>query len=99
MRRDVPSVEWLGRITEAEKARRFRGATIACFPSTEGESFGVVLLEAMAAGSGVVASDLTGYRHVARAEREARARARPATQLRCATRSGASSMTPALRRR
>jgi phosphatidylinositol alpha-mannosyltransferase len=69
--RGIPSVTWLGRITEAEKARRFRGASIACFPSTEGESFGVVLLEAMAAGSAIVASDLTGYRHVARADREA----------------------------
>jgi phosphatidylinositol alpha-mannosyltransferase len=70
-RREIPSVTWLGRITEGEKARRFRGATIACFPSTEGESFGVVLLEAMAAGTPTVASDLTGYRHVARADREA----------------------------
>lgn len=71
VRREIPSVTWLGRITEAEKARRFRGASIACFPSTEGESFGVVLLEAMAAGSAIVASDLTGYSHVARADREA----------------------------
>jgi phosphatidyl-myo-inositol alpha-mannosyltransferase len=64
-------VEWLGTISEEEKARRLRAATVACFPSIEGESFGVVLLEAMAAGAAVVASDLTGYRDVARAEREA----------------------------
>lgn len=70
-RREIPSITWLGRITELEKARRLRGASIACFPSTEGESFGVVLLEAMAAGSAIVASDLTGYCHVARADREA----------------------------
>lgn len=70
--RGVPGVEWLGRITEAEKARRLRGAAIACFPSIEGESFGVVLLEAMAAGTAVVASDLTGYRAVARTGDEAR---------------------------
>lgn len=70
--RAVPGVEWLGRITEDEKARRLRGATIACFPSIEGESFGVVLLEAMAAGTAVVASDLTGYRAVARTGDEAR---------------------------
>ena len=38
-------------MTEQEKARRLRGATVACFPSIEGESFGVVLLEAMAAGT------------------------------------------------
>jgi phosphatidylinositol alpha-mannosyltransferase len=57
-------IEWLGVIDEGEKARRLRGATVACFPSIEGESFGVVLLEAMAAGAAVVASDLTGYRDV-----------------------------------
>jgi phosphatidylinositol alpha-mannosyltransferase len=65
-RRDLPRVTWLGRVTEEVKARRLRGATVACFPSIEGESFGVVLLEAMAAGTPVVASDLTGYRNVAR---------------------------------
>lgn len=69
--RGVPAVHWLGRVSEGEKARRLRGATVACFPSIEGESFGVVLLEAMAAGTALVASDLTGYRHVARDDREA----------------------------
>jgi len=66
--RHVPKVEWLGRVSETEKAARLRGATIVCAPSTEGESFGVVLLEAMAAGTAVVASDLTGYRAVARGD-------------------------------
>jgi phosphatidylinositol alpha-mannosyltransferase len=70
--RAVPGVDWLGRVTESDKARRLRGAAIACFPSIEGESFGVVLLEAMAAGTPVVASDLTGYRAVARTGDEAR---------------------------
>lgn len=69
--RRVPGVEWLGAVSDDEKARRLRGATVACFPSIEGESFGVVLLEAMAARTAVVASDLTGYRHVARPDREA----------------------------
>jgi len=66
------SVEWLGRISEDEKARRLRAATLACFPATEGESFGVVLLEAMASGAAVVASDIDGYRTVARDGIEAR---------------------------
>jgi phosphatidylinositol alpha-mannosyltransferase len=70
--RGVPHVEWLGRVSETEKAARLRGATIACAPSIEGESFGVVLLEAMAAGTAVIASDLTGYRAVARGDNEAR---------------------------
>ncbi len=86
--RRVPGVEWLGRVAEDEKARRLRGATVACFPSTDGESFGVVLLEAMAAGTAVVAADLVGYRTVARTGAEA-ALVPPAdpTALRAALRS------------
>jgi phosphatidylinositol alpha-mannosyltransferase len=64
-------VRWLGCVTEEEKQACLRGATIACFPAIEGESFGVVLLEAMAAGTAVVASDIDGYRTVSRADREA----------------------------
>jgi phosphatidylinositol alpha-mannosyltransferase len=62
---DDPRVEWLGRITDAEKLARLRGAAVFCAPSLHGESFGVVLLEAMAAGTPVVASALDGYRNVA----------------------------------
>ena len=69
--RNVPGVEWLGRIPDREKASRFRGAIIACFPSVASESFGVVLLEAMAAGAPAIASDIPGYRSVARPDREA----------------------------
>jgi phosphatidyl-myo-inositol alpha-mannosyltransferase len=69
--RRVPRVEWLGAISESEKASRLRGATVACFPSLEGESFGIVLLEAMASGAVVVATNIDGYRAVARADREA----------------------------
>jgi len=66
-----PRVEWLGRITDAEKASRLRGATVYCAPSLRGESFGVVLLEAMAAGAPIVCSDLPGYRKVVRAGTDA----------------------------
>lgn len=59
-------VEWLGRISDDELMRRLRGADVFCAPSLHGESFGVVLLESMAAETPVVASDLPGYRHVAR---------------------------------
>ncbi len=48
-----------------------RGADLFCAPSLHGESFGVVLLEAMAAGTALVASDLAGYANVARQGREA----------------------------
>ncbi|MFP5488745.1 MAG: glycosyltransferase family 4 protein [Acidimicrobiia bacterium] len=58
-------VEWLGRITDAERNARLRGAAVFCAPSLHGESFGVVLIEAMAAGTPVVASALDGYRNVA----------------------------------
>ena len=59
-------IEWLGSISEEEKARRLRGADVFCAPSLHSESFGVVLLEAMAAQTAIVASDLPGYRRVAR---------------------------------
>ena len=57
-------VEWLGRIDETEKVRRLRGASVMCAPSLRGESFGMILLEAMAAETPIVASDLPGYRKV-----------------------------------
>ena len=61
-----PRIEWLGRISDTEKLARIRGADIFCAPSLRGESFGVVLLEGMACGTPVVASDITGYARVAR---------------------------------
>ena len=66
-----PRIEWLGRLSDAEKAARMRGADVFCAPSLRGESFGVVLLEAMAAHTPVVASDLPGYRNVAVGDRDA----------------------------
>jgi phosphatidylinositol alpha-mannosyltransferase len=69
--RHVERVEWLGRVTDAELRQRLRGAAVFCAPSIGGESFGVVLLEAMAAGTPIVASDIDGYANVARADREA----------------------------
>lgn len=63
--REDARIRWLGRVSEAEKLARLRGATVFCAPSLGGESFGVVLIEAMAAGTPVVASALDGYRNVA----------------------------------
>jgi len=66
-----PAVEWLGAITDIERNARLRGATVLCAPSLHGESFGVVLLEGMAAGTPVVASAIEGYQNVARANVDA----------------------------
>lgn len=68
---DDERVEWLGRISDEEKLSRLRGADVFCAPSLHGESFGIVLLEGMAAHTPVVASDLPGYANVARADRDA----------------------------
>jgi phosphatidyl-myo-inositol alpha-mannosyltransferase len=61
-----PRLEWIGRVSDEEKRRRLRAADVFCAPSLRGESFGIVLLEAMAAGAVVVGGDLSGYRRVAR---------------------------------
>jgi phosphatidylinositol alpha-mannosyltransferase len=68
--RKVPNVEWLGMLSDDAVAARLRAATAFCAPALGGESFGMVLLEAMAAGAPIVASDIDGYRNVARPGRE-----------------------------
>ena len=62
---------WLGRISDAEKAMRLSQADVFCAPSLGGESFGVVLIEAMAAATPIVASALDGYLNVATNEVDA----------------------------
>jgi phosphatidylinositol alpha-mannosyltransferase len=63
---DVRGVDVLGRVSEEEKWRLLHEADLLCAPSLGGESFGMVLTEAFAAGTPVVASDIAGYRDVAR---------------------------------
>jgi phosphatidylinositol alpha-mannosyltransferase len=58
-------LHWLGLLGDEEVASRLAGADILCAPSLQGESFGMVLLEGMAAGCAVVASDIEGYRTAA----------------------------------
>ncbi len=59
------TIEMVGFVTEADKPRYYASADIAVFPSSGGESFGIVLLEAMANGrSAVLAGDNPGYRSV-----------------------------------
>ena len=62
--RGIRDVEFLGRVTDEEKVRYFASADIYCAPNTGQESFGIVLLEAMAAGVPIVASDIHGFKRV-----------------------------------
>jgi phosphatidylinositol alpha-mannosyltransferase len=68
--RGLQAVEFLGRVSDAEKAQLFRSVDVFASPATGGESFGIVLLEAMAAGAPIVASDIHGYKGVVRRDRE-----------------------------
>ncbi|PKQ17463.1 MAG: alpha-(1-2)-phosphatidylinositol mannosyltransferase, partial [Actinobacteria bacterium HGW-Actinobacteria-8] len=55
----------VGEVDEAQKASFMSSVDVYCAPNTGGESFGIVLVEAMAAGAAVVASDLVAFRDVA----------------------------------
>ena len=63
---DDRGVRALGKVAEDQKAEQLRRADVLCAPSLGGESFGMVLTEAFAAGTPVVASDIAGYRDVVR---------------------------------
>jgi len=60
--------EVLGELNEADKASFMSSVDVYCAPNLGGESFGIVLVEAMAAGAAVVASDLTAFKDVAHAQ-------------------------------
>ncbi|HEU5007136.1 MAG TPA: glycosyltransferase family 4 protein [Jatrophihabitantaceae bacterium] len=57
-------IELLGQVSDADKARLLRSVDLYCAPNTGQESFGVILLEAMAARTAVVASDIDAFRRV-----------------------------------
>jgi phosphatidyl-myo-inositol alpha-mannosyltransferase len=56
----------LGQVSDADKVRVYHSVDVFCAPNTGGESFGIVLAEAMAAGAPIVASDLDAFRQVLR---------------------------------
>ncbi|MBR7194855.1 glycosyltransferase family 4 protein [Gordonia sp. SCSIO 19800] len=55
---------FLGQVDDATKARALASADVYCAPNLGGESFGIVLVEAMAAGAAVIASSLNAFRRV-----------------------------------
>lgn len=66
---DIPAgaeanVRFLGFISDEDKARALRSVDVYVAPHTGGESFGIVLVEAMAAQASVLASDLPAFRRV-----------------------------------
>ncbi len=63
---DDRGVRVLGKVDDERKRLELASADLLCAPSLRGESFGMVLTEAFAAGTPVVASDISGYRDVVR---------------------------------
>ena len=63
---DMQGVRVLGKVDDETKERELEHADLLCAPSLRGESFGMVLTEAFAAGTPVVASNIPGYRDVVR---------------------------------
>jgi phosphatidyl-myo-inositol alpha-mannosyltransferase len=63
---DDRGVRVLGKVDDARKQEELARADVLCAPSLRGESFGMVLTEAFAAGTPVVAADIAGYRDVVR---------------------------------
>jgi len=57
-------VHLLGQVSEEDKARMLRSVDVYCAPNVGGESFGIILLEAMAGRAPIVASDLDAFRRV-----------------------------------
>jgi len=57
-------ITFLGLVSEEDKARMLRSVHLYVAPNTGGESFGMILTEALAAGTAVVASDLDAFRRV-----------------------------------
>lgn len=68
--REIPGINFVGRVSDEEKAAILGRADIYVAPNTGGESFGIVLVEAMAAGCSVVASNLEAFAAVCDAESE-----------------------------
>lgn len=69
--RGIDDVVFVGPVSDAEKVAYYQHADIFCAPNTGKESFGLVVVEAMASGTAVVASDIPGFAGVATHESDA----------------------------
>ena len=57
----IRNVDFIGQVSKEDLPRYFASSTIVCAPSIERESFGIILLEGMASGKPIVATDIPGY--------------------------------------
>jgi phosphatidylinositol alpha-mannosyltransferase len=69
-REGLTDVVFTGYVPEEDKPRYYRTADVFCAPNTGNESFGVILLEAMATGAPVIASNIEGFAYVVGHEQE-----------------------------
>lgn len=68
--RGLRDIHFIGKVSRETLRQYYRTATVFCSPATGAESFGIVLLEAMASGVPIVASDIPGYRSVLTSQHE-----------------------------
>ena len=67
--RNPADIVVIGEVSDSDKARYYKTADIFCAPATGQESFGIVLLEAMAAGTAIAASRIEGFSNVVEDDR------------------------------
>ncbi len=69
-RNRIRGIDFVGQVSKEDLPRYYASSTIVCAPSVEGESFGIILLEAMASGKPLVASNIPGYAGVVTHEQD-----------------------------